>query len=566
MGDTIYHISDHNYAYPISSDTLNIRIKVKKNYYDKITIYYKNLYDHTEKIEKKEMTLILEDEYYQLYEASISVLERHFKYYFELESKAEHFFYTADGKMEKISSENYFYYPVINSDDIVTLPKWAEGEIIYQVLIDRFYDGDPSNNPSKVKKPTEAPDRNTYYGGDFAGLINKIAYLKQFGTKILYLSPLFSSPTYHKYDVDDYYRVDNIYGSEEELIELVRVAHENGIRVILDCVFNHCSSENKLFQDVIIKGEKSIYKDWFYIDGFPIDQVNLNYDTFAGVVPSMPRFNTTNPEVINYLTEVACYWTKKLKIDGWRLDVADEVASSLWRELRKKLRNINEDIIIIGEVWNHASKWLQGDQFDTVTNYKYRQYLIEFIDNKISSKRFFEKINSLKSLYKSPFYNYMVNLVGSHDTIRLLTYLKKLYPDTYNEIHYLSLALTLCMDGIPLVYYGDEIALEGEVDPDNRRCFLWERINEKSVLELQKLALFRSSSEILKKGVLIPLFVDERIIAFKREYNGKALTIFANYTNETKIINFQARKIVYGNAKVFEGKLQINKYSLAILV
>ncbi|MDD4000490.1 MAG: glycoside hydrolase family 13 protein [Bacilli bacterium] len=566
MEDCLYHISDHNYAYPISQDTLNLRIKVKKDYYDKITIYYKNLYDHTPKIENKEMTAILEDEYFQVFEVSITVLEKHFKYYFKLERKDQHFFYTADGKKSAVGNENFFYYPVINLDDIVELPKWAEGEIIYQVLIDRFYDGDPKNNPKDIKAPEELPDRNTYYGGDYAGLIEKMSYLKANGAKILYLSPLFSSPTYHKYDVRDYYQIDSLYGSEEELLALVKTAHEHGIKVILDCVFNHCSFENEIFQDLIKNGENSLYKNWFYPESFPVDPIKHNYDSFAGLVPSMPRFNTSNPEVIAYLTEVACYWTRKLNIDGWRLDVADEVSSRLWRELRRKLKAINNEIIIIGEVWNHASKWLQGDQFDTVTNYKYRQYLIEFIDHKLTSKQFFEKINSLKTLYKSPFYHYMVNLLGSHDTIRFITYLKKRYPSAYQKIHYISLALTLCMDGIPLIYYGDEIALEGEVDPDNRRCFLWNRINEKPVLELQKLAVLRSNSEILKKGKLLPLLCDERIIAFRREYNGKSLIVLANYTNDTKLVNIEVKEIIYGNAKILKGQVQINGYSLALLV
>jgi cyclomaltodextrinase len=559
----IHHISEHVYAYPVSPDTLNVRIKVKKDLYERISVHYKNLYDHTPHIKEKEMSLILEDEKYRIYEASISVKERHFKYYFKLEKVGEAIHYTADGLKKEIAPENFFYYPAINLDDVPEFPGWAEGEIIYQVLIDRFHDGNPRNNPEKLKDIHELPDRNTYYGGDFAGLIQKLDYVKSLGVKLLYLSPLFSSPTYHKYDVDDYYKIDSVYGSEEELKELVGCAHERGIKVILDGIFNHCSSENPLFQNVLKNGENSPYKDWFYIENFPVDPAKLNYDSFAGQVPSMPRFNTSNPEVIDYLCEAACHWTEKLGIDGWRFDVADEVASGFWREMRKRLRKIKKDVILIGEVWNQAGKWLQGDQLDTVTNYKYRQYLLEFIDGKLTSKEFFNQLNALKSLYKTPFHNYLVNLLGSHDTIRLATYLKRRHPDAL-RLHYLSLAVTLAMAGMPLIYYGDEIALEGDVDPDNRRAFLWERTEEKPVQELKKLTRFRAASEILKKGSLIPLDLDERVLAFRRAYGGESLLVLANFADAPKEVGVKAREIVYGNAEIGDNVL-LDKYAFTIL-
>src|SRR5690554_1844633 len=344
MDIDITHLSEHIYAYAIGKDKLNVRIKVRKNSFDKILVKYKNLYDHSDNIFEKEMNLLLEDKDYSLYESTIHVKESRFKYYFELYNGNKIIAYTADGIMKKPTKENFFYYPVINYDDILSLPKWAEGEIIYQVIIDRFYDGCLENNPENVKSVMELPDRNTYYGGDFYGIIEKLDYIKSLGAKIIYLSPVFLSPTYHKYDIKDYYKIEKVYGGEEGLKALVDKAHEKGLKIVLDCVYNHCSVENDLFKDVIKNEKKSKYKDWFYIEDFPIDTKKGNYDTFGGLVPSMPRFNTANIEVINYLVDAAVYWTRKLNIDGWRLDVCDEVSQRLWREFHRKLKEINPEI------------------------------------------------------------------------------------------------------------------------------------------------------------------------------------------------------------------------------
>jgi glycosidase len=505
------------------------------------------------------MKLILQDEYYDLFEASIQVKEKHFKYYFELYRGNNKIAYTADGIMENPNQDNYFYYPVINPDDVIILPKWAEGEIIYQVLIDRFYDGCKENNPANIKDANVLPDRNTYYGGDFQGMIEKLDYIKSLGTKIIYMSPVFESPNYHKYDIKDYYKIEEIYGGEEGLKTLVEAAHNKDMKVVLDCVYNHCSNENEIFKDVVKNEERSKYKDWFYIEGFPIDEVNGNYDNFGALVPSMPRFNTSNKEVIDYLVDTACYWTEKLDIDGWRLDVCDEVSTSLWREFRRRLKAIKSDILIIGEVWNHATKWTLGDQVDTVTNYKYRKWLLDFLKEKITSREFWHHIQTNKMLYKTPLSNYLVNLVGSHDTIRLKTFIKN------ENLHFLSLALTLMFDGMPLIYYGDEIGLEGDVDPDNRRAFRWEDTSKKELAMIKQLGSLRNKFQALKKGKIKPIFTDDRVIAFTRKYQDEEITVVINFSESEKILQIAGTDILYGQAKLHNQEILIDSLSIIII-
>lgn len=555
----VYHISEHNYSYAVSEDTLNVRIKAKAGDFDTVLVHYKNLYDHTEKYYIKEMTPILNDGISVMYEAGITVKEKHFKYYFELRTPDNIVFYTADGFLDKVAEGNCFYFPVINPDEIFKLPKWAEGAIIYQIIIDRFYDGNKNNNPPKVKKPYELPDRNTYYGGDFEGIIEKLDYIESLGTKIIYLSPVFLSPTYHKYDVKDYYKIEDIYGGEDGLKALINESHKKGIKIVLDAVFNHCSSENKIFQDVIKNGEKSIYKDWFFIESFPVDTVKCNYDTFAGEVPTMPRFNTANPEVIDYLTDVALYWTKELNLDGWRLDVSDEVSHTLWQEFRRKLKAYNSDVLIIGEVWNHASKWLQGNEFDTVTNYKYRKWILDFANNEINSQVFWEKLNSNKMLYKTPLNNYMVNLAGSHDTIRSATYLKD------DNTHTLVMLLTMAMDGIPLIYYGDELAMQGDEDPDNRRAMNWDLLNSKCLKAIKELGQMRKNNPVLSKGIIESIPSADRVIAFKRIYDGKSLTVVANFGIENTTVSGNFYEILAGEGKITDKGIQVGKKQFVIV-
>jgi glycosidase len=554
----VTHFSDYTYAYAISKDTLNIRLKVGLDQFNKIGIYYKNLYDHSDKIFYQEMNKILTTKDAQMYETSITLKERHFKYYFELITNEETIFFTADGFTSKAIPANYFYYPVINYDDILSLPSWASGGLIYQVLVDRFFDGNRDNNPPLVKNVNCLPDRNTYYGGDFAGLIEKLDYIKSLGVKIIYLSPVFQSPTYHKYDVQDYYQIEAIYGGEKGLKQLVNQVHQYDMKIILDVAFNHCSILNELFQDVIKNGEKSKYAKWFIIDSFPLNLDKCNYDSFAGVVPSMPRFDTSNKEVSDYLVNVALDWTKKLEIDGWRLDVGDEVATSLWRELHRKLKEYNPDIILIGEIWNVASKWMQGDQFDSVTNYKYRSHFQDFLTDKIDSTSFWNLINANKLNYKTPSWNYLINLLGSHDTIRSFTFLQD------RDLHFLAIKFTLTFEGMPLIYYGDEIGMEGDVDPDNRRVFNWDLINNSDTNSIKELSAFRIKSEILKKGSLTAIKTNSKVLAFIRTYKEQSLLVVANFTTLDQYLEIKVKNSVFGNSKILDNCLLVNKMSLSI--
>jgi len=349
----------------------------------------------------------------------------------------------------------------------------------------------------------------------------KLPYLESLGIDILYLSPVFLSPSYHKYDTIDYYSIEEVYGGRDGIRDFVKEAHKYGMRVLMDGVFNHCSDKHPYFVDVLEKGASSLYKSWFTIFSFDDDGKPV-YDSFGGLVPGMPRWNTCNPEVVDYLCDIAAYWTLELDIDGWRLDVADEVPHSFWRTFRKRLRALRHDILLIGEIWNHASAWLMGDEFDGLTNYKFRKTMLSLATRDIDAKTFWWRTNANLRLYKTTVWPYLVNLVGSHDTVRLFT--------TISDYENAALALltTLCFEGMPLIYYGDEIGMEGGDDPDNRRAMIWD-VYPSFLADVKTVGQLRSNTPALKTGATTPIASEGALLHFLRSSPGAAVGVAANF-------------------------------------
>lgn len=520
----------HQPAFPcvsaLAPEVLSVRVFAEKGAISGMSVFYKNVYDHPAPYREAPMVKTGEGSRFEVYDGQICVPERHFRYYFALQTAEGRKDLTAEGIGDPVLNPDAFLVPMVNPGDVWTLPAWAEGVMIYQVLVDRFADGNPSNNPDPVRPWTALPDRNTYYGGDFAGLVSKLDYLKDLGVGLLYLSPVFRSPSYHKYDTADYESVEAIYGGKEGLKELVRAAHAKGIRILLDGVFNHCSSDHPFFRDLLEKQERSVYRDWFEPYGFPVSFEKANYNNFANQVPRMPRFNTANPEVAAYLSGIAARWTAELEIDGWRLDVADEVAHPFWRRFREAVRAVNPEALIVGESWSYADAWIHGDEWDTFTNYRFRKWALAFVQGKISAPELWECLQDNRMRYPAPVENHLVNILGSHDTERLFRALGK-----DRKKHFLLLAFLLLYPGIPLLYYGDEAGMDGAVDPDNRRAMDWPATESSETRFLAALGKLRECSPALRTGKIVPLPAPDRILAFRREGPGESWLAVLNFSS-----------------------------------
>lgn len=262
----------------------------------------------------------------QWWEGTVRLSSRRFAYRFRLEDRmGRTWWLTPEATAAGRAGDAWFEYPYIGEGDLHAVPRWAAGAVFYQIFPDRFENGDPHNDPPGIRPWGETPSSSGFFGGDLEGVRRRLPYLAELGIQGIYLTPIFSAPTNHRYDTSDYYTVDAALGTEDGLRALVGSAHALGLKVILDGVFNHCGAEFAPFRDAAAHGTASPYWDWFRVAGTHITTEPPNYETFANGIATMPKLLTHRPAVRTYLLQVATYWVETAGIDGWRLDVANEV-------------------------------------------------------------------------------------------------------------------------------------------------------------------------------------------------------------------------------------------------
>lgn len=399
------------------------------------------------------------------------------RYWFELIDQ--------EGKRAYYSNYLFWDAPLTDTDDMFDCPqnlreeecfltpKWAENKVLYQVFPSRFATSRDVPEAQWYTSPITAQD-NLY--GDLRGIINHLEHLRQLGVDILYMTPLFRSDSCHKYDTIDYYTIDPSFGTNEDFRELVEKAHAMGIRVILDGVFNHTSQDFFAFADIRKNGRASKYLDWYFIKDFPLRSKwgeKPNYKTFS-YFGDMPKLNIKNPEVGRYVLDVALYWLRQFHIDGWRLDVGDEISHVFWKQFRKEIKAEFPDALIIGEIWHHAEDFLQGDEWDTVMNYPFYQNVLRLaVQDKITVSQFAGNLGFLRGQLHPKVNPLLWNLVDSHDTPRILHHC-----GGDKARMKLVAALQLLLPGMPMIYYGDEYAMDGGQDPDCRRGMLWDEARQ----------------------------------------------------------------------------------------
>ena len=337
---------------------------------------------------------------------------------------------------------------------------------------------------------------------------------------------------------------------------LIGECRQKGIRVILDAVFNHCSNRHPFFRDLVEKGAASRYRGWFLPRGFPVDEEAVNYDTFAGLVREMPRWNTANDGVIDYLCGVAEFWTREADLDGWRLDVADELNHRLLRRLRERLEAVKPDVLLLGEIWNHAHRYVTACQLHAVTNYKFRTAALDFALQKTGARDFWNAGQANRMYYRTSTYPLLMNLLGSHDTARFATLLGD------RSAAVALCALLLAMDGMPMLYYGDEVLMEGGVDPDNRRAMRWDLTQTPEAAEIRALMAFRGQSECLRKGSLRLVKAEGGLLAFSRETPGSRLVAAVNFGPEAGL-EAPGRQLL-GNARTRVGRAELPRNGYGI--
>lgn len=408
------------------------------------------------------------------------------RYYFELLSGKEKKIYMENGFFEAGYERKpemmleFFTFPWMNPADIMVTPEWVKHTIWYQIFPDRFCNGDSKLNKEGVlpwAEPEQKVNNEQRYGGDLPGIISKLDYLEELGISGIYLTPINLANSIHRYDTLDYRKIDTDLGDKTIMKTLVKKAHDKEIRVMLDGVFNHTSCFCPMWLDVMEKGKESVYFDWFFVHNWPFEPLGSNakkrnYFSFA-FIDNMPKLNTNNPEVIQFILDICEEWIREYDIDGIRLDVANEISHVLCKAMRTRLKAIKEDFYIMGEIWHDSTPWLRGDEFDAVMNYPLTGAISNFwVNKKLTAKDFAYSIQRCYSMYMEQVNQVAFNMLDSHDTVRAVTKIGN------KDKIFQQLVFLFSMEGSPCIYYGTEILLEGGADPDCRRCMPWKEISE----------------------------------------------------------------------------------------
>ncbi|MFP4078940.1 MAG: alpha amylase N-terminal ig-like domain-containing protein [Candidatus Izemoplasmataceae bacterium] len=444
----------------------------------------------------------------------------------------------------------YYNFPYILQADLYEAPGWVKDTVWYSIFPDRFHN-QGNDHKGILAWESNTPYRNDqFYGGNLKGIEAKLPYLKDLGFTGIYLTPLFKAPSAHKYDTVDYYRIDPQFGSKDDLKAMVETAHSLGIRVILDAVFNHVSNQHPFFRDVLEKGPKSPYYDYFFIHEWPIDKDKLKkrpseggypqppYETFA-FTPRMPKLNADHPDLKAYLLKVARYWIETFDIDGWRLDVSNEVSHDFWRDFRKTVKAVKPDAFILGENLDQSNPWLEGDQHDAVMNYEFLYPLWAFFGKDepftMDARDFANAIKNTLFSYPRPVIQNMFNIVDSHDTKRIARVVGE-DTKTLRQVYLMQYLLP----GAPSIFYGGEIGLTGAHDPDNRRCMVWEEDRQDGQMKafIKKLNTLYHTHPSFKSSTLTFLYSDQDVLVVQK---GDLFALF-NRSETSRTLSLKALK------------------------
>jgi glycosidase len=533
----IHYPSDH-YVYPYNEKTLHIRIQTKKDDVAEVTLIHGDQYlwsDGKWLFEETDMLKSGTDGIHDFWHIFIEPPFRRSRYGFKLKSGEEELILTEKGfyALPPTDSGYYFNFPYLHAEEVFEAPSWVKETVWYQIFPERFANGNPDNDPEGALPWGSAPPSPTnFFGGDFEGVIEHLDYLQDLGITGIYFTPVFKAFSNHKYDTIDYLEIDPQFGTKETLKRLVEECHKRNIRVMLDAVFNHSGYYFPPFQDVLENGGKSKYKDWFHPHSFPLKGGEYpNYETFA-FVAQMPKLNTKNPDVKEYLLKVAKYWIEEFNIDGWRLDVANEVDHQFWREFRQTVKSVKSDLYILGEIWHNSMPWLRGDQFDAVMNYPFTTNLLNLIAKKtITGTEFTNNMTAEIHRYPANVYEAAFNLVGSHDTPRILTECE----GNKDRVKLIYTILFTFM-GSPCLYYGDEIGLSGEMDPGCRKCMEWDENKQDRELfsHIQQLIKLRREQKLLaNEGQFEFIHTDSDLVAYQKYNDSKTIVVLANPSAES---------------------------------
>jgi len=513
---------------------------------------------------------------YESYQATFSIPETGlYFYYFVIHHRTGSFRLFKQGDDTNMEAGDLWQLSCCPAD--FETPDWAKGATIYQVFPDRFNCSGRVNLSGKLEpytvhkywheevewKPT--PEglvlNNDFYGGNFRGITEKMDYIADLGTTILYLNPISKSFSSHRYDTGDYKTPDPMLGTKEEFTQLCKAAHERGIRVILDGVYSHTGSDSLYFNKKgtfpgkgAYQSSDSPYSSWYTFYNWP-DSYNSwwNFDT-------LPTVNKMDPAFIKYIItdedSVVAHWLR-LGADGFRLDVADELPDEFIKLLRERIRQVKPDAYLLGEVWEDASnkmaygrrrRYFTDGELDSVMNYPFRTAILDFMRGRDSGAGLRNTVMSIVENYPRQVVQCNMNLLGTHDTPRILTALvddfdgsreekakrrlSRNQMDVARDRLMMASFIQYTLPGSPSLYYGDEACMEGYKDPFNRRPYPWGREDWEMLNHFKRLGKLRKSCEALRLGDISFFEAGDKHLGYTRTYNGKTVKIYVNRSGD----------------------------------
>ena len=423
----IRHFADKRYCYAIEKGRFLIRLETKKGDVESVVLHVQDKYLPLKVMDTRQQYLMetaCSDNYIDYYEKILDIDVVCLRYFFEIKDTAGNVVYYGNHNFYDAcitDIDRMFDCPQnLREEELFELPQWAKNKVVYQIFPSRFATDKEVSEEEWYQAPI---NHKADLKGSLRGIIAHLDYIRHLGVDVIYMTPIFSSDSSHKYNIDDYYRIDPSFGTKEDLKELVEKAHELGMYVILDGVFNHTAVDFFAFKDVMEKKEQSEYLNWYYINEFPLVMEwgkKPNYKTFSYAAP-MPKLNLQNKETADFVIDVASYWIRECDIDGWRLDVADEIHHAFWKRFRREIKAVKKDALIVGEIWHFAGDFLEGDEWDSIMNYQFYHAVFDLVAaGKMSASSFVGNLNFMKGNLNQALEGYLWNFIDTHDTARFL--------------------------------------------------------------------------------------------------------------------------------------------------
>lgn len=526
-------------------------------------------------------------------------------YRFEMRNRDGVWYYGRGENGESVCGENLPEWQLTVYKSSYKTPDFAKGNIIYHIFVDRFNRADGVKTKRKYRLHesfSESPEvvsadgkyyADDFFGGNFNGICEKLDYLEELGVGIIYLSPIFKAYSNHRYDTGDYMKVDELLGTEDDFKRLLDAAHEKGMKIILDGVFNHSGADSLYFNKFgtydslgAYQSKSSPYYDWYYFKKFPDE-----YACWWGCdnVPDLNKSNKDYRALVFGKNGVVEKW-QKLGADGWRLDVVDELPIDFVNLLIKKIKSVNKDALVIGEVWEDASTkvsygelrpYLLGDQLDGTMNYPFMNAIIAYVRD--GDEKFFkDTVQSILENYPKETVYCLMNSLGTHDTVRIINALSDVRAHGWSKTHklgyklpdseyekakkklYLASVLQFTLPGIPSIFYGDEAGLQGFDDPINRRPYPWGSEDKEILMHYRKLGRIRRENRAVFSGGF-NMRDENGLVAYERAGGDDEILIAVNAGADDKPLFINKEYTSLYNNKEYKDVVDVPAGSFVIL-